>query len=66
VVVAFGTAMSSFRGHVHGLVNGVRWELRERGVEVHDINVDFTRHDVSVYSRARSKVAATSFDIQER
>ena len=44
VVVAFGAGMfsSCSRGHAPGPVKGVRRALRERGVEMYDVNEDYT------------------------
>ncbi|RLN94995.1 hypothetical protein BBJ28_00019981, partial [Nothophytophthora sp. Chile5] len=44
VVVAFGAGMfsSCSRGHCPGPVKGVRRALRERGVEMYDVNEDYT------------------------
>ena len=44
VVVAFGAGMfsSSSKGHCPGPVKGVRRALRSRGVEVSDVNEDYT------------------------
>jgi hypothetical protein len=44
VMVAFGAGMfrSFSRGHAPGPVKGVRQALRERGIEVHDVNEDYT------------------------
>ena len=44
VVVAFGAGMfsSCSRGHCPGPVKGVRKALRERGVEMYDVNEDYT------------------------
>ena len=44
VVVAFGAGMfsSCSRGHCPGPVKGVRRALRERGVELYDVNEDYT------------------------
>ena len=44
MVVAFGAGMfsSCSRGHAPGPVKGVRRALRERGVELYDVNEDYT------------------------
>jgi hypothetical protein len=44
VVVAFGAGMfsSCSRGHAPGPVKGVRKALRKRGVEMYDVNKDYT------------------------